>query len=133
MKQSPLLVFESPAFTVTPGEDAQTNPGLYGNSLAQWLAERLRASDVPVDTVIAEDFGWCIPVGSKPHALYVACASTGGRQNQWQVFVFAESGLLARMFGQDSSTDSVASLFATVSSLLESAPTVSGLREERIG
>ena len=44
MKQSPLLEFESSAFAVMPGEDEETNPGIYGKALAQWLADRLRAA-----------------------------------------------------------------------------------------
>src|SRR2546426_8514214 len=85
MKQSPLLEFESSAFPVIPGEDEETNPGIYGKALAQWLAEHLRAAGFPTGNVIAEDFGWCVPVESQPHSLYVACASTGERSEERRV------------------------------------------------
>ena len=49
MKQSPLLEFESSAFTVIPGEDESTNPGIYGKALAEWLADQLRAAGLPAD------------------------------------------------------------------------------------
>jgi hypothetical protein len=32
MKQSPLLEFESSTFAIVPGEDQQTNPGIYGKA-----------------------------------------------------------------------------------------------------
>ena len=131
MKQSPLLEFESSAFPVAEGEDQQTNPGIYGKALAQWLAEQLRAAGVPAGEVIAEDFGWCVPVESKPHSLYVACASADDR-DQWRVFVFAEGGVMARLLGRDKSAESVASLFAAVRHCLETAATVRGLREETV-
>ena len=130
MKQSPLLEFESSAFPVVPGEDEETNPGIHGKALAQWLAEQLRASGVPAGEVVPEDFGWCIRVDSKPNSLYVACASTGERPDQWRVFAFAEGGVLARLLGKDQSAESLASLFAEVRQCLESAATVRGLREE---
>jgi hypothetical protein len=130
MKQSPLLIFESSAFAIVPGEDEQTNPGIYGSALANWLAEELRATGVPAGTVIAEDFGWCIRVESKPHALYVVCASTGETPDQWEVFVFVEGGLLARMLGNDSRAESVSLLFAAVRRCLEKAPVVRSLRIE---
>ena len=130
MKQSPLLEFESSAFPVIPGEDEETNPGIYGKALAQWLAEHLRAAGFPAGNVIAEDFGWCVPVESQPHSLYVACASTGEKADQWRVFAFAEGGAMARLLGKDRSAESLASLFAAVRRCLESAPTVRGLREE---
>jgi len=130
MKQSPLLEFESSAFEVTPGEDAATNPGIYGKALADWLAEQLRAAGFSVGDVIAEDFGWCVPVQSRPHSLYIACASTAEKPDQWRVFAFAEGGIMARLLGKDKSAESLSSLFAAVKNCLESTPLVRGLREE---
>jgi hypothetical protein len=130
MKQSALLEFESPAFAVIPGENEHTNPSVYGRALAQWLAEQLRTRGVSAGDVIAEDFGWCIPVESKPHSLYVACASTEDQKNRWRVFAFAEGGALARLFGKDKSAEALLSLFAAVRAVLEAAPAIQGLREE---
>jgi hypothetical protein len=129
MKQSPLLEFESSAFAVSPGEDEQTNPGIYGKALAEWLADRLRDAGLPAGDVIAEDFGWCVPVESKPHSLYVACASAE-TPDRWRVFAFAEGGVIARLLGKDTSAESLASLFAALLRCLESDPRVRGLREE---
>src|SRR4051812_31558278 len=106
MKQSPLLEFESSAFAVIPGEDERTNPGIHGKALAHWLSEKLRAAGFSTGDVVAEDFGWCVPVELKPHSLYVACASSGEEPNQWRVFVFAEGGVVARLLGKDKSAES---------------------------
>src|SRR6266849_1022453 len=103
MRQSALLDFESSAFAVERGEDEHTNPGVFGKALASWLAEQLRLHGLHAEEVIAEDFGWCVPVESKPHSLYVACASAEGTPNHWRVFVFAEGGVVARLFGKDTS------------------------------
>ena len=130
MKQSPLLVFESQAFPVIPGEDDETNPGIYGKSLSRWLAERLGSAGFSAGEPIAEDFGWCVPVDSNPHKLYVACAGTGETPDEWRVFAFAEGGVLARLRGKDRSAESVATLFAALRRILESAPDVRGLHEE---
>jgi hypothetical protein len=129
MKQSPLLEFQSSAFAISPGEDEATNPGIYGKALAQWLAEQLRAAGFAAGDVIAEDFGWCVPVESRPHSLYVACASAD-EPDHWRVFAFAEGGVVARILRKDKSAESLASLFTTVRRCLESAPIVRGLREE---
>ena len=130
MRQSPLLEFESAAFPVEAGEDERTNPGIYGKALAQWLAEQLHARGVSAGEVIAEDFGWCVPVESKPHKLYVACASKENRATQWHLYAFVEGGILARLFGKDKSAESLASLYSAVKSILEAGPAIRGLREE---
>ena len=133
--QSSMLEFDSSAFAIIPGEDEETNPQIYGKTLAQWLAEQLRATGIPAGDVFAEDFGWCVPVEATSHALYVVCASMGdesmGEQpTHWGVFAFAEGGLWARLRGKDTRAETLASLFATVRRCLESTPTILGLREE---
>jgi hypothetical protein len=130
MKQTPLLEFESPAFAVIPGEHKNTNPKIYGKALAQWLAEQLRAVGFSVGKVFAEDFGWCVPVESKPHSFYVVCASTGEKPDQWRVFAFVEGGVMTWLLGRDKSADSLASLFTALRRCLETAPSIYNLREE---
>jgi hypothetical protein len=129
MKQSTLLEFTSSAFAIEAGEDEHTNPGIFGKALANWLTQQLRAQGTVAGDIIAEDFGWCIPVESEPHRLYVACASTEDEQDRWGVFAFVEGGLRARAFGRDLSDQAVETLFATLKRILQGAPEIQRLRE----
>jgi hypothetical protein len=128
MMKSALLEFESTTFDVAEGEDEETNPGIYGRALAFWLASQLQVAQ---DDVIAEDFGWCVPVKSSPHRLYVACSSEDDRKDRWRIFVFAERGLFARLLGRDRSAAEVASLFSRVRKMLELQPGVRDLTEHK--
>lgn len=65
------------SFEVEPGEDAQTNPGLYGRAFSKFVAEGLRARGEPVEAVIPEDFGWCVLLGKKPARRWVGCEPRG--------------------------------------------------------
>src|SRR4051794_18516468 len=122
MKHSPLLVLESAAFSIIPGEDEQTNPGIVGKSLALWLAEQLRVAGFSAGDIIAEDFGWCIPVDATSQSLYIACAGTEEEPDQWRVFAFAESRVIDRLRGKDPGGESLATLFAAVRRCIEAAP-----------
>src|SRR5947209_17551199 len=102
MRQSPLLKFESTAFSVAPGEDDATNPGIFGKALAQWLSQQLHSQGSTPGEIIPEDFGWCVPLQSNSHKLYFACSSAEA-QGRWQLFVFADAGLMSRLFGTDKS------------------------------
>jgi hypothetical protein len=73
--QSPGYWFRSPRFRVEPGEDADTNPGIYGRQLAAWLADRLRMHGHPDAAEVAEDWGWAVACAGKPFCLFVACGS----------------------------------------------------------
>lgn len=131
MRQTPLLTFTSSAFAVVPGEDEYTNPGIYGQALAQWIAERLRARGLDAGDAFAEDFGWCVPVRQPPHVIHVACAGDEDREFGWQVFCFVEDGLLARIRRRGESAEALARVFGELKDTLAAAPEVKDLGEER--
>jgi hypothetical protein len=130
MSQSPRLTFTSLAFPVEPGEDEATNPGIFGKALAHWLADELHQRGVPAGEVFAEDFGWCLSVGSKSDRLYIACASASARRGRWHVFVMQDDGWLAGLFGRRAMSDAVKELFSDVKELLQAASQVQDLHEE---
>jgi hypothetical protein len=129
MKKSPILEFESSAFAPLPGEDEATNPGVFGKALAQWLGNQLRRAGVATGEVIAEDFGWVIPVKNGPYFLRVACSS-GEKPNGWKAFAFAEGGLIPRLFRKNKSGAALYFLHASVRRSLEAESSVHGLREQ---
>src|SRR6185369_12176638 len=98
---SALLRFESSVFTISLGEDEETNPGIYGKALAQWLSQQLASRGFKVTGVIPEDFGWCVGIDARPHAAFVSCSNTPDHTTQWGVFAVAEGGLLSRLLGKD--------------------------------
>ncbi len=130
MPQAPMLTFESSAFPVTSGEDEETNPGIFGRSLAEWLANRLSERGIATHGVIAEDFGWCVAVASEPHKLFVACSNAEEQQTLWQVFAFSEGGVLNRLLGRDKAAVALAELHGNVKDILSKEPSVSGMKEE---
>ena len=129
MKKSPILEFESSAFAPVPGEDEATNPGVFGKALAQWVASRLHLAGIAVGEIIAEDFGWVIPISSEPYSLHVACSS-GETPNAWMVFAFSEGGLMSRLLGRDKSSAALESLYFSVRRSLEAESSVHRLREQ---
>jgi hypothetical protein len=50
--------------------------------------------------------------------------------NEWMVFVFAEGGLMARLFEKDKRGAALDSLYASVRRCLEAESSVTGVREE---
>lgn len=124
MKKSPVLSFTSSAFAAVPGEDLHTNPGVYGQALAAWLSRKLQENGVPTREFIPEDFGWCIPIVTTPHRTYVVCANTDETCEAWNVFVFSEGGLFARLVGKDSRRQNIDSTFSTVQSILSASSAI---------
>jgi hypothetical protein len=130
LKHSPLLQFESTTFAVRPGEDERTNPKLYGEALATWLAEQLRGRDLDAGEVFAEDFGWCVPVAVGPKGVHVVCANQDERTDRWQVYCFVERGFMDALFGRKDDADALTTVFVVVKDCLSNASQVRGLAEE---
>ena len=129
--QSPVhFIFESSAFPPVPGEDDETNPGIYGRALSEWLAERLRSSGYEVKRSVAEDFGRLIEVAQPGCKLYVAISSTDDSATEWRVFAFSEFGFLAKLKGSPGGAEAVAKLMSTLKGILAASGDVKALREE---
>jgi len=90
----------SSRFAIEAGEDEETNPGIYGRALAQWLATQLQTLGWRVKGCIAEDFGRLVEVEDSRFRLFVACASDHDGADSWQVFTFAEGGGLLGVFAK---------------------------------
>jgi len=129
MKQSPILTFTSSAFPIAPGEDSETNPGIYGKALAEWLAKKLGTRGLACGEAFAEDFGWCVGVTSGDKGVHIVCAS-GETNDTWQVFCFTERGFFEKLRGRPDATEALEHVFNAVKDCLSSAPEVNDVVEE---
>ena len=126
MNASDTVTFTSDFFVVEAGEDAQTNPGIYGRALARWLAAELRHRGLPAEEPIPEDWGWCITVKRQPVAVRVACASIDHSTTEWRAFAFSERGLRSWL---RRSGDPAAEVRELCDHLAAIIPTVPGVRD----
>ena len=61
MATSDHVTFTSGFFAVEPGEDAETNPDIYGLALARRLTAELRRRGLPAEEPIAADWDGASP------------------------------------------------------------------------
>ena len=87
--------FRSRLFRPRRPEEEQVNPGVYGEELARWLADRLRETGGLEPRVDFEDFAWLVelPVGEATAWLF--CANEFGSDDVWMIDVREAS----RLFG----------------------------------
>lgn len=67
-------------------------------------------------------------------SVYLACSSAGDDDThgpvEWRVFVFAEGGIVGRLFGRISPDEIVAEVFGRLRAVLAGAVGITNLREE---
>jgi hypothetical protein len=123
------VVFRSSGFPVEPGEDRQTNPGIYGKALAAWVAQKLRARGVAIeDEIIAEDFGRVVVVQRTPFMLWVGCAGVDDSTTEWQLQIAAELPVFARLFRRVDPAPAVAQLREHLRAIVQEVPGVSDIQ-----
>lgn len=88
--RGPNHTIKSSAFPIEAGEDADTNPGVFGRSLANYLAAQMQERGWSVKGVLPEDFGYCVMLARKPLLLWIGCGNRGGRTDEWIAFAAAE-------------------------------------------
>jgi hypothetical protein len=130
---SPILSFESSAFAVAEGEDAETNPGIFGKALAEWLSRGLNVRGVGAKPPYAEDWGWCVEVTGHKYPTGLACASDDGEKASWRVYAFSDLGLFGGFRGRDASVRAVNELIETVKDLLSKEGSVTNLQSDGEG
>jgi hypothetical protein len=127
---SPVFSFESDAFPVAEGEDAATNPGIYGKALAEWVAAKLNERGLSAKAPYAEDWGWCVEVSGHPNPTGVACAGEAeeGAKPTWRVYAFVDLGLLARFRGgKEAAQGTVDQLSGNLKEILSTTRSISKL------
>ena len=124
------LRFTSQLFQHLPGEEDQTNPGILGKALAEWLAEQLRAREISVDEIVPEDFGWAVILTHRPFLLWVACGNVDNKEDRWLVYPVAERGLLQRLFKKIDTAPAIADLERHLDQIIHSIPDVSQVARE---
>lgn len=70
------FLFRSKKFPIRIGEDAETNPFLYGEELANWLRNELVGSYPSIEPVIPEDWGWWVMCQREPFRLFIVVVNT---------------------------------------------------------
>jgi len=73
--ESPTILFRSDLFKIDPREDEETNPFCYGRSLAEWVRTKFIELGYVPESVIAEDWGWCVMLTREPFMLWVGCGN----------------------------------------------------------
>ena len=84
--------FKSKAFNIRPGEDKDTNPGVFGVELAEWIKNTLPKYGIVTKEVLPEDFAWLVTLESKDFRPWIGCSNYDDQENTWLCIVAVEGG-----------------------------------------
>jgi hypothetical protein len=122
--KGPCYVIRSSAFAIELGEDGDTNRGVFGRSLANYVAAQMRSRGWTVEGVIPEDFGYCVMLTRKPLMLWIGCGNRRECTDEWVAFAVAEGALVKRGLQMLDPSKEILRISAVLDEVMKSAPGV---------
>jgi hypothetical protein len=121
--------FRSSAFPPYDGEEAAINPGRWGKRLAEFLAAGLQGRGFVIRDLIAEDWGWVIPIENPSFPLWIGCGNYDEYPDDgFFCFIEPHKPTIRRWFRKVDTIEQVTALRAAMNKVLGAEPSTRGLR-----
>ncbi len=92
------VTFRSARFPPYEGEEEQINPGVWGQRLAEYLAKNLSEKGIQTEEMIAEDWGWYLPVKNEGFRLAICCGHQDGDDDEFLCFTDPDRPIVKKLF-----------------------------------
>ena len=116
--------FRSSKFPPYDGEEEQINPGLWGKRLAEYLVQKLSEKGIETEKVVAEDWGYYIPVQNEGFRLAICCGHQNGDADQFLCFTDPGTPVVKKLFKRFDATPQLSRLTEAMQQILASDPEI---------
>ena len=112
--------FRSFKFPPYEGEEEQINPGLWGKRLAEYLVQKLAEKGITTGEMVAEDWGWYVPVRNEGFRLALCCGHQNGDDDQFLCFTDPSTPVVKKFFKKIDATVDLTRLTEALQQILAS-------------
>ena len=116
--------FRSSKFPPYEGEEEQINPGLWGKRLAEYLVQKLAARGIETEEMVAEDWGWYVPVRNEGFRLALCCGHQNGDDDEFLCFTDPAIPVVKKFFRKIDATPQLTRLTEALQQILASDPEI---------
>jgi len=112
--------FRSAKFPPYEGEEEKINPGLWGKRVAEYLVQRMAEKGIKTQEMIAEDWGWYLPVENEGFRLALCCGHQDGDPDEFLVFTDPSFPIIKKFFKKIDATAELTRLTKALEEILSS-------------
>jgi hypothetical protein len=116
--------FRSSKFPPYEGEEEQINPGLWGKRLAEYLAQKLAEKGIVTEEMVAEDWGWYVPVRNEGFRLALCCGHQNGDDDEFVCFTDPSTPIVKTFLKKIDATAQLTLLTEALQQILASDPEI---------
>ena len=124
MSMKTQVEFKSSKFPPYEGEEEEINPGLWGKRLAEYLVQKLADLGVEAEDIIAEDWGYYIPVRNEGFELALCCGHQNGDEDEFLCFTEPSTPIVKKLFRKVDATVQLSRLTEALEKILSSDPDI---------
>jgi hypothetical protein len=114
------VAFRSAKFPPYEDEEEQINPGLWGKRLAEFLVQKLSEKGIRTEEIIAEDWGWYIPIQNDGFRLAICCGHQYGDDDEFLCFTDPGTPVVKKLFKRIDATVQLTELTEAMQQILSS-------------
>lgn len=120
--------FRSKKFPPYDGEEDQINPGLWGKRLAEYLVDKLKSHNIETEEIIAEDWGWYIPIKNEGFRLAICCGHQDGDDDEFLCFTDPATPIIRKLFKKFDATQQLTCVVTAMEKILSSDPEITSVK-----
>ena len=90
--------FRSEAFPAYESEAQDINPARYGKRLAEFLSAGLRTRGFEPEELVAEDWGWILPIKNDGFKLWIGCGNLEENPGGFLCFIEPHEPMIRKLF-----------------------------------
>lgn len=117
--------FKSSKFPPYEGEEEEINPGLWGRRLAEYLVQQLADLGVETEDIIAEDWGYYVPLRNEGFEIALCCGHQDGDDDEFLCFTEPSKPIAKKLFRKVDATAQLSRLVEALENILSSDPDIS--------
>jgi hypothetical protein len=121
------VTFRSKKFPPYNGEEEQINPGLWGKRLAEYLVDKLKPHGIETEEIIAEDWGWYIPIKNERFRLAICCGHQNGDDDEFLCFTDPATPIIRKLFKRIDATHELTRVLTAMEKILSSDPEITNV------
>jgi hypothetical protein len=110
--------FRSDKFPPYEGEEEDINPGLWGKRLAEYFVENLPSHGLETEEIIAEDWGYYIPIVHAGFRLAICCGHQYGDDNEFLCFTDPRDPIIRKLLKKVDATEALTRLTGAIRNIL---------------
>jgi len=118
------VAFRCSKFPPYEGEEEQINPGLWGRRLAEYLVQELAGRGIETEEMVAEDWGWYVPVRNEGFRLALCCGHQDGDDDEFICFTEPSTPVVRKFLRKIDATPQLVRLTAALEAILAADPDI---------